>query len=519
MKLHHINFEVKRCGLFINKEFPYIHATPDFLLSCDCCGQGCGEVKCPISITNADFGEYTTKTSSCLQRVNESLQLKRTHNYFYQVQQQLFTLPERRYCDFVVFAIDSEDNSHIVCDRIYPDQLHSKTVMPKLELFWKICILPEVLGRWYTRRCDVEENLQTDSNTICFCKGKPSGKVICCSNAKCQYKQFHTTCLALDVLIPKQWYCPHCCKLPQFKKGRRASKGKAVHSAINEVAMQFTNICVCNGKATITDRIIECHNADCDSGHFFHLTCLGLKRLPNNSKTTWQCVTCRGKKTQKTSAQPTTSTSSALPQSPVASSISSASESEEEIQVTKVSVGSVDKFGPLAKLDNLDYNIINDPAGWLTDDIIQYAQVLIKQVNPLIEGLQRPTLGRVRNFNVVTGEFILILHTGSDHWVCVSSIGCQPGMVNLYDSLYHNAICPEIEEQTNNLLGGGLISLDFVPVQQQSNGSDCGVFFIAFATCLAFSTNPNFITFDVGRMRSHLSACLKNGRLSMFPSF
>ena len=120
---------------------------------------------------------------------------------------------------------------------------------------------------------------------------------------------------------------------------------------------------------------------------------------------------------------------------------------------------------------------------------------------------------------MVSGEFIQILHTGSDHWVCVSSIGCQPGFVNLYGSLYHDVISQEIEEQTNDLLGGVLISVDFVPVQQQSNGSDCGVFSIAFATCLPFATNPSFITFDVARMRSHLLACLKSGRMSMFPSF
>ena len=520
MALHHLNFEMKRCGMFINKEFPYIHATPDLLVSCDCCGMGCGEVKCPISITNADFGEYSKKASSCLESVNQRLQLKRTHNYFYQVQQQLFTLPERRYSDFVVYSIDSEGNSHIVCDRIYPDPLHSKTVMQKLEVFWKICILPEVLGRWYTRRCDVGENFSTDSNAICISKGKPSGKVITCGNAQCHYKQFHTTCLGLDdVSIPEQWYCPRCCKLPQFKRGTKALKGKAVPSTINEAAMQCTTISVCNGKANITGRIIECHNADCDSGHFFHLSCLGLKRVPNNSKTTWQCFICRGKNTQRTSAQPTTCTSSALNQSPVASNVSSDSESEDEIEITKVSTGSVDKCGPLAVLGNSDYAIISDPVRWLTGDIIQSAQVLIKQVNPALEGLQRPILGRVGNFDVVSGEFVQILHTGSDHWVCVSSIGCQPGLVNLYDSLYHDVISQEIEEQTNDLLGGGLISLDFVPVQQQSNGSDCGVFSIAFATCLAFATNPSFVTFDVVKMRSHLLACLKNGRMSMFPSF
>ena len=56
-------------------------------------------------------------------------------------------------------------------------------------------------------------------------------------------------------------------------------------------------------------------------------------------------------------------------------------------------------------------------------DIVQGAQMLLREVNPLLEGLQRPTLGRVRNFDVVLGEFIQILHTGSDHWVCISSIG------------------------------------------------------------------------------------------------
>ena len=134
--------------------------------------------------------------------------------------------------------------------------------------------------------------------------------------------------------------------------------------------------------------------------------------------------------------------------------------------------------------------------------------------------MQCSTLGRVRNFDVVSGEFIQILHTGSDHWVYVSSVGYQPGLVNLYDvSLYHDVISQEIEDQTNDLFGRGLISLDFVPVQQQSNGSDCGVFSIAFASCLAFATNPSFITFDVARMHSHLIACFKNGRLFMIPSF
>ena len=72
----------------------------------------------------------------------------------------------------------------------------------------------------------------------------------------------------------------------------------------------------------------------------------------------------------------------------------------------------------------------------------------------MIEGFQRPTLGPVRNFTIMTGEFIQILHTGNQHWVCVSSVGCLPGMVNLYDSLFHDIIETEVEEQVKSMMTG-----------------------------------------------------------------
>ena len=111
------------------------------------------------------------------------------------------------------------------------------------------------------------------------------------------------------------------------------------------------------------------------------------------------------------------------------------------------------------------------------------------------------------------------MHTGSDHWVCVSSIGCSPGLVNLYDSLYHDVISQEVEEQTYDLLGDNLIKLNCVIVQQQTNINDCGVFAIAFACCLAFGTDPSHVTFDVPKMRFHLAACFRSKTMSMFPCF
>ena len=60
------------------------------------------------------------------------------------------------------------------------------------------------------------------------------------------------------------------------------------------------------------------------------------------------------------------------------------------------------------------------------------------------------------------------------------------------------------------------MELQFVPVQQQTNDSDCGVFAVAFAVSLALGRNPKHVTFDTPRMRPHLAACLKKQETCLF---
>ena len=118
----------------------------------------------------------------------------------------------------------------------------------------------------------------------------------------------------------------------------------------------------------------------------------------------------------------------------------------------------------------------------------------------------------------MSGQFIQILHTGNQHWVCVSTVRSDDGLVDLYDSLYHNVIENEVEEQVKNLVGTGNFSgIRVVAVQQQGNGSDCGVYSIAFATCLIHCILPQTIQFDDLVMRQHLFDCLRNNKLELFP--
>lgn len=119
MKTKHTNFRVMESGSVIHEDMPWIHATPDFLCECDCCGKGCGEVKCPLLLEDCDFDTYVTKSNSCLKKNSQGrFELPKDHQYYYQVQQQLFTtkLP---FCDFVVCAIGSDQVILSLCSSEY----------------------------------------------------------------------------------------------------------------------------------------------------------------------------------------------------------------------------------------------------------------------------------------------------------------------------------------------------------------------------------------------------------------
>ena len=229
-------------------------------------------------------------------------------------------------------------------------------------------------------------------------------------------------------------------------------------------------ICLCKQKANKTDRLVQCHNSSCQNDKFFHLACLNLKRMPNNSKTTWLCPTC--KKGTARNGQVLTS------------NCSISTDDIEFVKKVTNKTPATNECKSLGKLTQFEFDIIASPNGWLDCTIIQEAQILLKIINPNIEGFQRPTLGPVKQFDVMTAEFIQLLHVNGNHWVCMTSISCPRGDVNLLDSLMKSVIPQEIQELAENLLGPNLNSITSIPVQQQTNLSDCGVFAIAFATCL-----------------------------------
>ena len=158
---------------------------------------------------------------------------------------------------------------------------------------------------------------------------------------------------------------------------------------------------------------------------------------------------------------------------------------------------------------------------WLTDVQIGKAQRLLKQQFPNVQGLQATTLGPLQQFDVMKGNFVQILHTGAQHWICISNIYCnEMNAIKIYDSM-HLGVNTFTKTQIASILyieSADTIKIIVETVTQQMNGSDCGMFAIAFAAALCYGQDPSKMIFQIRNTRSYLWNCFTNGHIEMFPS-
>ena len=87
-------------------------------------------------------------------------------------------------------------------------------------------------------------------------------------------------------------------------------------------------------------------------------------------------------------------------------------------------------------------------------------------------------------------EFIQIVNIGA-HWVCISTLGCQGGIVRIFDSLYSKPSSVAIDHACR-ILHHPQNTVTFLNkrVQKQVGSSDCALFALAFATDLCYGLYP-----------------------------
>ena len=163
--------------------------------------------------------------------------------------------------------------------------------------------------------------------------------------------------------------------------------------------------------------------------------------------------------------------------------------------------------------------ILLSPRAWLDDELINAAQSMLKQQHPLMGGLQSPVLGDHLAMTPPDSEFVQVIIVNGDHWIAVSTVGCQPSTIKVFDSLGGRLpkrslklVADLMQSQEKQL------SIEFIDVQKQRGGSDCGLFSLVFITSICNGQDPAKQVYDQTAMRNHLQQCIERGQMAPFPS-
>ena len=133
----HKCFSTQETGLLVMEQCPYIGATPDLLVQCECHGEGLCEIKCPYTTRDQI---PSSSSISYLSSTNNGDQLKTNHEYYFQIQGQM-GVSGRRYCDFFVYT-----SSGYHLERIMFDDLFWQSLQSSLQRFWQSYVGPEVIS-------------------------------------------------------------------------------------------------------------------------------------------------------------------------------------------------------------------------------------------------------------------------------------------------------------------------------------------------------------------------------------
>ncbi|XP_072141022.1 uncharacterized protein [Dermacentor andersoni] len=132
----HENLVVRQCRLFIMEGRPYMGASPDGLVKCNCCPEWVLEIKCPESMKKFLVENMEKNKEKALTQ-----NLKRATTYFCQVQVQM-GITAVHHADLFVF-VNEEDN---ICIPVLFDEAYFSDVVERSSYFFEQYILPHVLS-------------------------------------------------------------------------------------------------------------------------------------------------------------------------------------------------------------------------------------------------------------------------------------------------------------------------------------------------------------------------------------
>ena len=173
------------------------------------------------------------------------------------------------YCDFVVW-----NKKSWIIERIYANSDFINNAIAKTVDFIKLGILPELVGRWYTK-----QSLQSDEPSSIQSSSTQSSSTLPSSTQSSSTQ-----------LLSSSSSQPESCQQPCSKQISNELNEQSISIQDNTDEATGDSWCYCR-KSESTDHMIGCNNAACLI-QWFHLSCLHLT-LEQIPKGKWLCPECR----------------------------------------------------------------------------------------------------------------------------------------------------------------------------------------------------------------------------------
>ena len=121
------------CGLVVNPSYSFLGDTPDGKVCIDSV-TGIIEIKCPYAGRDMKIEQAIETQNFCLTKEGDNIKINKAHDYYYQVQGQLF-VTGAPFCEIIVYT-----KLDMAIDRVLPDPDFQTT------MFEKLCKFNQTLG-------------------------------------------------------------------------------------------------------------------------------------------------------------------------------------------------------------------------------------------------------------------------------------------------------------------------------------------------------------------------------------
>jgi hypothetical protein len=227
----HVNAKFQECGIFLDQEVSFLAASPDMLVSCDCCGDGLLEVKSTLKPKCNSCSSFCTCNLPDYFFISDDgkLEIRKKHKYFCQVQGQM-AISKRMWCDFFVYSCNGTFLRRINFQEDYYANVQSnlvdffKTVIAPKCIEQKMCVSPcNVSSDNVSREFECEPmEVENGEGDVCFClicknqiqeqeNVKSFGqRSICCDMCE---NWFHFKCIGMTKSVlscTSNWLCHVC---------------------------------------------------------------------------------------------------------------------------------------------------------------------------------------------------------------------------------------------------------------------------------------------------------------------